>query len=107
MTLTLSDVKTRVTAVIAALGNDPTTAAALTSTFNTQGKVYEAWCLGEVLQRLNQHEQFDAVLVGGTKVVLKSAPGRSTRRTRTSNCAAEGSPSRTSGLTSRLRASAG
>lgn len=75
MALTLPQAKAKITAVIAALGNDAAAAAALTSTFDTQGKVYEAWCLSDVLLRLNHHEQLDAVLVGGAKLMLKSAPG--------------------------------
>lgn len=39
------------------------------------GKVYEAWVLTLVLDRLEQIESFDVILVGGTKVHLKSSPG--------------------------------
>lgn len=39
------------------------------------GKVYEAWVLSIVLDRLEQVEGLHVMLVGGTKVHLKSSPG--------------------------------
>lgn len=41
----------------------------------TAGKVYEAYILGILCQRLTSREGFSCVLVGSTKVALKSSPG--------------------------------
>lgn len=41
----------------------------------TSGKMYEAWVLGHVLQRLELHEGYVVRLVGGSKIHLKSSPG--------------------------------
>lgn len=39
------------------------------------GKVYEAWILSVLLERLHLIEGFNVALVGGSKVHLKSSPG--------------------------------
>lgn len=39
------------------------------------GKVYEAWVLAVLLEKLQEEEGFEVQLVGGTKVHLKSSPG--------------------------------
>lgn len=41
----------------------------------TAGKVYEAWALCRVLERLRAEEGYDVVLHESTKVLLKSSPG--------------------------------
>jgi len=41
----------------------------------TAGKVYEAYILGLLCQRLRLHEGLSCLLVGSTKVMLKSSPG--------------------------------
>ncbi|MFH7322262.1 hypothetical protein [Aeromicrobium sp. JJY06] len=74
MSLTLDEVINKVNGIFAAY--DLASAAEdLVGNDWKAGKVYEAWILTLVLDRLEQIEGFKVALTGGTKVHLKSSPG--------------------------------
>ncbi len=50
-------------------------AAGLVPAAVTDGKLYEAYVLSQVVEKLATEEKFSLVLVGGSKIALKSAPG--------------------------------
>jgi hypothetical protein len=74
MSLSLADAKTKVDAILAkyAAVSTPTSVVAPSL---TSGKMYEAWVLAIVLERLEVVEGFTVQLVGSSKVHLKSSPG--------------------------------
>jgi hypothetical protein len=79
MSLTLSNAKTKVDAILAKY----TALAAPSSVIApslTAGKMYEAWVLAIVLERLEVQEGFTIHLIGSSKVHLKSSPGPINRR---------------------------
>jgi hypothetical protein len=74
MTLSLESVIAKVNGIFATY-DSAGTAGGLVGEEWKAGKVYEAWALTVVLERLEQIEGFRVMLVGGTKVHLKSSPG--------------------------------
>lgn len=56
-------------------GSSRSQIAQLLSSSATAGKCYEAFCLGVLCQNLRKHENAKCILVGGSKVSLKSSPG--------------------------------
>ncbi len=74
MTLSLDSVIAKVNEIFSTY-DSAATAGDLVGEEWKAGKVYEAWVLTLVLDRLEHIEGFDVVLVGGTKVHLKSSPG--------------------------------
>lgn len=57
------------------LGASATVTQGLVPESVSQGKLYEAYVLAQVVQHLAMDEGFSLVLVGGTKIRLKSSPG--------------------------------
>ncbi|WP_030484444.1 hypothetical protein [Nocardioides aequoreus] len=74
MSLTLEEVIDKVNGIFATY-DSASTAGDLVGDDWKAGKVYEAWILTLVLDRLEQIEGFKIALMGGTKVHLKSSPG--------------------------------
>jgi len=74
MTLSLESVIAKVNGIFTTY-DSAGTASNLVGEEWKAGKVYEAWVLSLVLDRLEQIESFHVMLVGGTKVHLKSSPG--------------------------------
>lgn len=75
MALSLDEAKDYVTAVFQAAGATHTDAFGLTATFDTKGKVYEAFCLAEILVRLKNVESLIPTLVNGPNIALRSSGG--------------------------------
>jgi hypothetical protein len=57
------------------LGASATVTQGLVPESVSQGKLYEAYVLAQVVQHLAMDEGFSLTLVGGTKIKLKSSPG--------------------------------
>jgi hypothetical protein len=57
------------------LGTPPKTVAKLVPDSITEGKLYEAYVLSRTVAKLANDEGFTLILVGGSKLKLKSAPG--------------------------------
>lgn len=74
MSLSLEEAIDRVNGIFA-LYDSASTGVALVGEDWKAGKVYEAWILTLVLNKIEQIEGFKVVLRGGTKVRLKSSPG--------------------------------
>lgn len=74
MSLSLADAVAKVNEIFATYGSS-TGGTDLVGEEWKAGKVYEAWILSVVLERLEQIEGFEVALVGGSKVHLKSSPG--------------------------------
>jgi hypothetical protein len=53
----------------------PKTTSTLVPSSITDGKLYEAFVLSKIVARLTDQERLKLVLVGGSKIKLKSAPG--------------------------------
>lgn len=75
MPLTPSQAKAQITDFVQKLGASRIAARGLTEGWTSAGKVYEAWCLTQVLREIALREGMTATLVGGTKVKLKASPG--------------------------------
>ncbi|MFC8190366.1 hypothetical protein ACFUMH_01750 [Cellulomonas sp. NPDC057328] len=74
MSLTLAEAKKRIDRILSTYAAS-TTSVSLLSDSLTAGKVYEAWVLSVVLERLRDDEGYNVQLVNGTQVHLKSSPG--------------------------------
>ena len=74
MSLSLADAKTKVDAILAKYAAVATPTSVIAPSL-TPGKMYEAWVLAVVLERLEVVEGFTVQLVGSSKVHLKSSPG--------------------------------
>lgn len=72
--MTLAEAKNKIDSVLAQYASLANPASLVAPSF-TSGKMYEAWVLGYVLQRLEIDEGYSVRLVGGSKVHLKSSPG--------------------------------
>lgn len=81
MSLSLEDAKKQIDLILAqyASASAGWTGSLLTNTL-TSGKVYEAWVLSLVLEKLHTIEDYEITLVGGTYVTLKSSGGPINRR---------------------------
>lgn len=75
MSLTLAEAIAKVNRVFAGYGTMSTSPGSLVPAGWLEGKVYEAWVLTIVLERLRAIEGFKVTLVGGSKVHLKSGGG--------------------------------
>ncbi len=75
MSLTLEQAITRVNKVFSAYGAASAGSGSLVPAGWLEGKVYEAWILSIILERLRVLENFTVTLVGGSKVHLKSGGG--------------------------------
>jgi hypothetical protein len=73
--LSLSQAKARIDAILATYATLSASPTSLLTGTMTSGKVYEAWVLTVVLEKLRTVEAYTVTLVGGTKVTLKSSPG--------------------------------
>lgn len=74
MSLTLAEAIAKVNRVFAAYGTTSSSGSLVPAGW-LEGKVYEAWVLTIVLERLRAIEGFKVTLVGGSKVHLKSSGG--------------------------------
>lgn len=74
MSLSLADAKTKVDSILAKYAAVATPTGVIAPSL-TSGKMYEAWILAVVLERLQVVEGFTVQLVGSSKVHLKSSPG--------------------------------
>lgn len=76
MTLSLSEAIDQVNSIFATYDSASTSATAgVVGDDWKAGKVYEAWVLAWLLEQMATVEGFEVVLVGGTKVCLKSSAG--------------------------------
>lgn len=75
MTLSLTQAKARIDTILSTYQAVSATSTGLLTDKLTSGKVYEAWVLSIVLDKLRTDEGFNITLVGGNKVHLKSSPG--------------------------------
>jgi hypothetical protein len=76
VTLTKEEFKARIDSILLqyqAAGQSP--AQSVVPASLVAGKLYEAWVLCEVLERLAADEGYKAVLVSGSSLVLRSSPG--------------------------------
>ncbi len=73
--LTPGQVKTRIDGILSQYQMTVGAAPSVLSATLTSGKLYEAWVVCSVLDRLRFAEGYDVVLRQSTKVTLKSAPG--------------------------------
>ncbi|MGO4362276.1 hypothetical protein [Terrabacter sp. RAF57] len=74
MSLTLEGVIAKVNEIFATYDSSSSVVSLVGEDWKA-GKVYEAWIMTLLLDRLENIEGFAATLVGGTKVHLKSSPG--------------------------------
>jgi hypothetical protein len=74
MSLTLAEAKKRVDSIFAKYAAIAPSTSLIAPSL-TAGKMYEAWILGLVLERLEMSEGYTVRLVGGSKVHLKSSAG--------------------------------
>lgn len=72
--MTLAQAKTKIDSIFAQYASIANPASLIAPSF-TAGKMYEAWVLGHMLQRLELDEGYVVRLAGGSKVHLKSSPG--------------------------------
>ncbi len=76
MPLTLDQAKARVDAIFAAYASASTSSTPSLLPANlTDGKMYEAWVLSVILEKLHLIEGYDIQLVNSSKVVLKTSGG--------------------------------
>jgi hypothetical protein len=73
--LSLSQAKARIDAIMTKYQTITIGAGSVLSGTLTSGKTYEAWVLATVLENLRLQEGYQVMMVGGTKVVLKTSPG--------------------------------
>lgn len=73
--LTLSEVKARIDGILRRYQSAGAAAPSVLPPALTAGKLYEAWVVCRVLERLRVEEGYAIVLRQGTRVALKSAPG--------------------------------
>ena len=74
MSLSLQEAQAKVDAIFAGYASARPRTSLLSPALTT-GKMYEAWVLGLLLQRLEAVEGFTVQLIGSSKVHLKSSPG--------------------------------
>ena len=75
MAITLEEAKARIDAIWLTYQASTGSAVSVLAGPSTSGKVYEAWVLSLILERLRLREGYDITLIGSNKVRLKSSPG--------------------------------
>lgn len=75
MALSLADAKLRIDAIFESYRAASSQSHSILSASIKEGKLYEAWVLSIILERLRTREFFSVALVNSDRVFLKSSPG--------------------------------